>query len=215
MTRDEAVSLIKGRLGRNSLTALDAIIVSEMQFVQATILEGGAVTPWFLEDETDSLVTVAGSRDVAMPSDFIKEREEGAFWRFGTAGDDTTLVELYKGDTVEQLPAVSSTSSVPTQYAMFGTGVKLAPVPNEAYSLRLYYYSTATVLSSDVENAWLKYAPDWLIAETGYIIANEHLQSDKMAAKFLAQIQAARRRIIQRDTAIREANRTRAKGDYI
>lgn len=215
MTRDEAVALIKGRMGRNANSSLDAIIVSEMQFVQENILEGGAVMPWFLESQSDALVTVADTRTVAMPSDFIRERDEGAFWRFGTAGDDTTLVELFKSDSSDlQDIYASADNSGPTHYSMLGTSVELYPKPDAVYSLRLNYYATATVLSSNVENAWLKYASDWVIAETGYIIANEHMQSDKMAAKFLSQIQAARARILQRDTAIKEANRDRFKGDY-
>ena len=71
MTRDEAIAIIKGRSGQFNNSAIDADIVTEMKHVQDTILEGGDVKPWFLITKDDTVVSVADTREIAWPSDFL------------------------------------------------------------------------------------------------------------------------------------------------
>ena len=212
MDRDSAVALLKLRLGNNALASLDALIVTEMQFVQRTILEQGPFKPWFLE--TNGLVTsVASTRAASLPSDFIKEVDEQAFWRYGTYPDELSLVEMEKGDADNLSYLYGEESKAPTTYTLYGEGsVELYPLPDDAYTFKLYYYAHDTVLSSNIENNWLKHAPDLLIAETGIIIAEQYIQSPEMGATFEKAKQRAERRLVSHDTARKEANHDRVRG---
>lgn len=211
MLFETAVSILKLRLGNNTLATLDDLIKAEMQIAQETILEGGDFLPWFLWKEDDTLVTVASTRALTLPTDFLLEADEGALYRFETAGDDTTLVEMKK-EEYDVLIGTYNTEATPTHYAMIGESFSMFPKPDTIYTMRLHYYGTATALTTGQENSWLKYASDWLIAETGLIIAGQYLQSEKMVQLFAGQAAKARERVMTRHTAMMEANMIHVMG---
>ena len=214
MTRDEAVALIKLRMGNNNLASLDALIVAEMKHVQDTLLEGAAFLPWFLEKTDDTVVTVADSRLVSFPTGFLREVPEQAIWLFGTAGDETTLTELAKGDADELNYLYGDETGSPKAYALFGESqFQLWPRPDAVYTLRVVYYGRDDVLSTDVTNKWLTWASDLVMAHVGNIVSTQYLQNPKQAAIYLKQVQAALTRLAQQHTARDEANRERRRGD--
>lgn len=212
MIRDEAVDLLMGRLGNRTHAPTQQNIIDEMVFVQETILEGDATLLWFLLTESATTQTVADEERVNVPVDFLMEWEEGALYITTDAGDVVNLVK----DDWDRIKERITGSGQPEYYAIGGEYFLLRKVPDKAYTLQMRYYAKQTSLAGtygeaagsggNVENRWLKYAADWLIAETGLIIANQYLQSEKMAQLFVAQQQKAKARLIAKDTAMKETN---------
>jgi hypothetical protein len=189
MLRDEAVSLIALQLGNR--TDLNTTIVQVMQLVQDTELEQtGVMLPWFLLSE-DSTTTIApGVRRVALPNDFILEDED---WGLGRENDNGDVVWLEKCDYDVLLQKFRECAGPLQAYSINGGYYYLFPVNNDAAEvLHMRYYAKAeSVADSNIENAWLKHAPDALIAFTGYYLAARVLQNMELASIFQAAKQAA------------------------
>lgn len=215
MTRDEAVALLKGRLKRVSDTTLDASILAEMKFVQSQLLEGADVLPWFLLSQNLSAVTVVDEERIIVPGTgsrpFLREFEEGALWVQDS--ENNTWNELQKDDYDALFNRFKDESGIPRAYALDGEYFRLLPTPDAVYNLRVKAYLRDTALDSNIENNWLKYAADLVIAETGAIIATNYLRDAEIAAKFLADIPVARNRLMVFDEARKHANRSYQMGD--
>jgi len=210
MLRDEAVDIIADRLGNR--TDLDTRIIAEMQLSQ-TMLEqtwGATDMPWFLLKELGeqaSTSTVAGQERLEVPSDFLREPEGGALWVQDTDG---TWSGLCKHD-IDFLRKHESATGLPRGYALVGKYFRFYPTPDAAYSVRMLYYASDTVLSSNVTNSWLTYAPELLIASTGARIAY-YIQDQQVAQLFLAQREIAFRAVISASIARDSANRQEFMG---
>ncbi|MGW8181543.1 MAG: phage adaptor protein [bacterium] len=216
MLRSAAISIIKSRLGNIQGTDLDNTIVANMQLVQATVLERGQELPWFLEADTNvlgtNLTTVASTETVSLPTDFLRELDEETYCVLRQdATEDSGWAPLQKVQTVASLGRYPGTGE-PIRYALLSGRMYLRYIPDDAYTLRLLYYQAATVLSSDVENAWLLYAPDWMIAETCRQTA-EDLQLQQLIDKFMNDSMLAKKRVMDETTARREAGFMRAMGE--
>lgn len=182
MLRDKAISIIARRLGNR--TDLDADILDEMQLVQES-LEHGDKLPFFLLSEMASTSTTADEERVVLPGDFLKEYEEGALWYY-----DASAAEQWTPLTraaMEELKGAELGTGEPQYYALADNYIRLAPIPDAVYSLKMLYYAEDTVLDTDIENNWLKYAPEWIIAETGARVAT-YIQNDKLVQRFMQDI---------------------------
>jgi len=218
MDRDAAVAIIKDRLKRGASTTIDADIVTEMQFVQENILEGNPWLPWFLLSEFISVDTIADENRIAVPADvsftgndFLREYEEGALWRVdASVGSGKVLLEK---DFYDALDGAYSSTGKPVKYSLDGEYFRLFPTPDGVYTLKTRAYLRAAVLSTNVENSWLKYASDWLISETAAIIAGEYLRDDKAEARQQANATRARNRLMVVDEARKQANLEPNMGD--
>jgi hypothetical protein len=200
MLRSTVVSLIAQRLGNR--TDLDAQIISELQLTQDT-LERADMLPFFLLTEFVATVTVAAEERLKLPDDFLKEYEEGALWYY-----DATSASQWaplKRSSMEQLKGAFTTEGYPQYYALAGNYFRLAPVPDEVYSVKMLYYAQDTVLSTDVENQWLKYCPEWILSETGARMA-AYIQNDKMAATFMQNAQMAKDKFWRYDEGRKHSN---------
>lgn len=177
MTRDEAVTLIKGRLSRRSDSALEEFIILELKQAQI-LLEGKAFLPWFLVSN-DTCKTLTISQDyIGLPPDFLREYDDDAVW---ISGDSTCRKQILKKEDREVL---SGECGKPNRYAIVGNYFYLGPVPDAAYSLRMIYYKQDTVLTENVENKWLKYASAVLIGTAGEVIAKRYVRNDVIAQEF-------------------------------
>ena len=174
MTRDEAVALMQQQLGFR--TDLASTIVTNMKFAQ-TNLESAPTKPWFLISEDSYADTVSGEQRIAIPTDFLEEIDEATL-RY--IPDDLTdgEIDLIKGD-YDQLrkdyqDTTTGTTAVgePEAYALLDGYFRIFPTPDDVYRLKMIYYKQDTVLSSDIENNWLKWAPKLLMGETGAMIAS-------------------------------------------
>ncbi len=210
MIRDTAVDLLMGRLGKRNSTITQQDIINEMVYVQETVLEGDATLMWFLLTESAQTTTTADEERVPLPSDFLMEWEEGAVYITTDAGD---IVEMRKDDW-DRIKDRITGSGQPEYYAIGGDYFFLRKIPDKAYTITMRYYAQQASLAGtygetgggNIENTWLKHAADWLMAETGIIIARQYLQSKEMLELFVGQRQEAKARLIAKDTAIKETN---------
>lgn len=210
MLRDDAIDLVAYRLGNR--TDLDARILAEMKLTQAMLENNwqSSEMPWFLLNELGeqaSTTTVNGQERLEVPEDFLREPEDGALWVQDT---DSRWYGLCKYD-LDYLRKHTSSSGLPRGYALTGKYFRFYPVPDAEYPIRMLYYAADTVLDSNVENNWLKYAPELLIAATGARIAF-YIQNKLVAELFLKQRDTAIQAVINASTARDVANRQEFMG---
>lgn len=201
MLRSAAVSVIANRLGQR--TDLDSQIIAEMQLAQVR-LEHKPELPWFLLKASSALATTATSREVTLPTDFLREDEDGTIWLTTTAG---TLVKLVKDDYDKLLDSTwLDEEGQPSHFALKGGKWYMFPEPQLVYALSTFYYGKATVLSTDIENSWLANAPELLIAETGLRVAR-FLRDPEYVSLFQSDITEATRDLITENEARKQAAR--------
>ena len=182
MTRDEAVAMIKLQLGFRSNQ--DTNIVTCLQLAQ-TQLELQPTKPWFLMSEDSYIRTEADEERIPLPDDFLEEVEDAVFKYVPDDSDGLSdEVDLFKGE-YDQLRKnyknwVNTTtdleSGAPEAYCLMGSYFRIFPLPDDDYLIRMIYYKKDTVLSSNVENGWLKHAPLLLMGKAGQMIAGGPLR---------------------------------------
>lgn len=207
MDRDAAVTLLANRLQRSDLTSR---IITEMQFVQENKLEGAEFLPWFLLSENLTEVTVANEERVAVPATFLREYEAGALWVYDTAS--VKWLELKKDDYDFLANKFPTEVQIPRYYSLDNNYFRLKPVPDIVYTLRIKCYLRDSILSTNIENNWLKNASDWLIAEVGAIMAGQHLRNKKLSEEFKAEATKAKTRVYVTHEARMHANRDYTMG---
>ena len=175
MTRDEAIALIGRRLGYASTTDIEALIIAELKLAQTTLENDPRIArPWFLITSVTDLTTTASTYTVSLPSDFLAEHEEGGLWYYLATSEDNPYKELRKDKLDYCLRYYGSEDAgEPSAYALSGSQLWIFPLPAAAYTLKFQYYASDTELSTNVENDWLKYAPDLLVAEAGLLVAQD------------------------------------------
>lgn len=213
MTGERFLDLLMGRLGGRTEATLRATALLEAQHVQENALEGDAFLPWFLIKQDTSLVLSVGTREVVVPSDFIREVEDDdALVVVDSEGIEHTLEKKSLAE-LRAFWTPEATASVPKNYALVGSNLMIFPLSEKALQLKLRYFAKQALLNDDsVETSWLKYASDLLLARVGYIMSSLHIRDDEKAAEFAGQITAARSRLIAEDQAREEANRSRTMG---
>lgn len=175
MLRDAAVARIKQGLGFKK--NLDNEIILAMQEIQAD-LETSSELPWFLRKKYDpAFITVPSIRTLAVPADFIREWDDDPLTIIWTDGTSTFTQELIKDTPAflklrwpqETLPLTDI--SVPKGYARINDTFYFYPLPSAAYTFDGSYYAKADLLTTNIENAWLKELPYILVARAGLQLA--------------------------------------------
>lgn len=210
MDRDSAIDLLLQRLQRVGDTDVQARILSEMQYVQDYVLEGGEFLPWFLLSENLSVNTTASEERITLPTNFLREYEGGALWVFDPS--ESQYIELKKDDYDFLLNRYPTELEIPKAYALDGFYFRLKPTPDIVYTLRIKCFLKDTVLTSNIENNWLKYAGDWLMAETGARVASFHIRNSKLADEFKSEAATAKNRVFVFNEARKHANRRYVMG---
>ena len=210
MDRSAALTIIKNRLGNIQGTAHDSLIVTNMQLVQETVMEGGDFKPWFLRSLDQALVTITDTRDVATPTGFLEEIESSvSMWYLDSDG---AYNEVEKEDFFDLRDLYGVTEGSPKKYALSNESFQIFPLPDAVYNLRLDAYVRDTALTTNIENNWLKYGADWVIAETARQTAMD-LQYQKLGQNFEQDSAKARARLYVQHVSREEAGRTRKMGD--
>lgn len=216
MQRDTAVDLLMGRLGRRTTSSLKDEIINEMVFMQENLLEGGKFLPWFLITSDDTLTSTSGDETITLPTDFIREWEDGGLLR--ETGDSDEPYKAITRDDYDIIKIKYPGSGTPKYYDRTETELLLRPTPDDTYTFKLWYYAKDASLAgtyggtgSTTENGWLEHASDVLIAMTGVVVMRQYLNGD--ASKFVEQVAIAWDRLYARDTEWREANKERFMGD--
>lgn len=177
MVRDDAVATIAQRLGNR--TDLNNRILNELRLAQ-NVLEGREPRPWFLQ----KLVKVTAEPDddmVSLTSDFLIEAEEGGIVPIV---DGERKTELWKGDYEELAAAYPGTCDIPKAYAIVSSRLVFFPKFTETFQYMFLYYGRANQLAQNVENVWLREAPELMVSLTASRMAGLHLQSPRLAEKF-------------------------------
>jgi hypothetical protein len=196
MLRDDAAAIMQTMLGFRTDQA--ANIVTMLQFAQ-TLLETGVPKPWFLLSEDSLVQTTAGDERVEVPQDFLAEHDTLPF-RFRPASYPTEDETQLRKDDYEILkknfaPSTITPGSqqIPQAYAKVGNYFRIFPLPDTNYMLRLIYYAKDQVLTTNIENQWLKVVPDLIMGKAGRFLCTglrdagaktefERMESDGMAS---------------------------------
>lgn len=216
MTRDEAVTEIKQLASFRQGTTDDAVIRTYLQRVQEFYENGPVLAelPWFLRSDRSDRSTTAGEERVPIPADFLREAEPSALY-FVPADTDKPEVELRKDDTDflrNKYPRAET--GEPKEYSLDGKYFRLFPTPDAIYTLRMVYYKQATVLTSNIENDWLKYAPWLLIGRAGRLWSTA--LRDLTGAKAFGEIEGeALKTLSDESEARKHANRRYQMGGVI
>jgi len=166
MNRDDAVGRIQRVLGFRGDRSTE--IIDALQDAQID-LELRRPLPWFLKTEVAAEDTVANEERVALPTDFLEEWDDDALWYFDSAADDEdkwTLLQKEDLQTLRSDPDLAG-SDKPLFYAYDGLYFRIFPTPDAIYPLRMIYFQQDTLLTSNIENLWLKNIPTLIIGEAG------------------------------------------------
>jgi hypothetical protein len=169
MLRDDARQRVQNTLGFRTDRADE--IVDALRDAQVN-LEQEPVLPWFLKTEVTSQSTTDGEERVVIPPNFLRENDEDALWYFNASATDPAneWTPLAK-DELEILRETHPGSGSPLAYHLDDLYFRIFPTPDAAYLLKIIHYKEAAVLTSNIENDWLKYFPYLMIGEAGRLIA--------------------------------------------
>lgn len=198
MLRSEAVAEIQRILGFRLDNSSD--IIEELKRSQE-FLES-SLRPWFLLKERQPLTATANQQTVALPSDFIGPAREPADDLF-LQEDDGSLTAL---ERVFQSEISGIETAKPECYALRVSDILLYPIPDQNYNLLYTYFAKDSVLDTDIENKWLKYAPYVLIGEAGKRIASA-LRSDSAFQVFAQMLSDAAIALRQREDELYAVHR--------
>lgn len=202
-----ALTLLKRRLGRYTAnpTELDDFLFDELKATQQR-LESEATLPWFLQTRNSALQTTTNRAHVTLPYNWLRLREE---WdlpvQLQKADGTWAALGVYSYDQLWE--NTSSTAGFPTAAAIDGLQLILGPKPDRVYQLQLAYYKKEPELTIGgiVSNAWLKYAFDLMVAETGLIVAQNYLGNTEAVQLFAAMAERARRSLEHTNVAVEVA----------
>ncbi len=205
MNGEEVVALVKRRMARfGSSTSLDADVVIELNQAQKR-LELNPFLPWFLLSERSTISTVEAEARIIVPTDMIREYEEGTLWVLDAQGGEHELTKNL-WDELKNDSRFDGTGR-PKRYATVGLYFRLRPIPDAIYTLRMIYYKAQSVIVQDgTTNQWLTWGTDLLVAEAGFILATSYTQNDKSAKMFRDMIPAEMTRLMIADEARKHAN---------
>lgn len=191
MLRSEAITIIKRGLGFRQTQ--DAAIIAALKQAQRDLELGRTLPDWLLV--YDAPITVVGNvATAALPERFLRFHEEYQMYYLNSDGKPVGLPvrrpeEAYDAyGTQEHAPPV-----YPSVVVLRGDGmVTFVPVPTVSFTARLTYYRGAEVLDSELENAWLKRAANYLIGLAGTMVAGD-LRDAGAQQKFASMAQIGQR----------------------
>lgn len=211
MTRDEAVAHIKMQLGFRANQ--DSNIVSMLQLAQLQ-LELQPTKPWFLVSEDSYKRLTADEQRLVLPTDFLQEHEDGCLYYVPDDADGPDDHVMLVKDDYDVLKAEykDTASGAPEAYALIGSYFRVFPIPDDTYLIRMVYYKKDTVLSSNVENGWLKYAPLVLMGKAGQMIAGGPLRDMEAVKVFQSWEQQGSLSLFGQQVARETTNHVRQMG---
>lgn len=196
-----AMKLLKQRLGRftSGPSNLEDFMLDEIQAAQLR-LEDGPELPWFMKTRSTGFQTFPGSEVVNLPPNFIRLRDEfdvpvqievDGEWR-------RLLVHSY-----DQVWENLSGTGTPMAVAVDGPTLTLHPVPDKVYRLKIGYYKKEFLPDPDsvVNNGWLEWAMDLLIAEAGWMLATNYMKNPEAAQTFMQWAIRAKERLFEQSVA--------------
>jgi hypothetical protein len=178
VTRSEAVIRINDGLGfRPSGHSLEPKIILRLQEAQRD-LEKGKTLPRFLIQENQTLTLLADTHSVLLPTGFIRESDDNRLHFFNQSSDIAQYLKpkRYSDAVVSNLREQGPVG--PSIYVIRNQTIDFITLADVDYVLSWDYYKADAVLQTDVENAWLREASEWLIGEAGYRMAKDLRDAD-------------------------------------
>ena len=214
MTRDEARDRILERLGKRSVDEYGQAIFYEMDDVQKYELEQDVtLLPWFMITESSSAEFTVNEERLEIPTDFLLEHEDSRLQVYNSTSQKWVPMLKDDWDTIVA-KYDDSDPGQPAMYALVNQYFRVRPVPDFAYPVKFLYYAAQELpAQSNVENVWLQYAADLLLARVGERMASRHLQDMELATKFAAEALVARDRLWRQNEARMHAGRDYQMGD--
>lgn len=217
MTLSEAITFIQEGLGFRTDKA--DMIKRRIQIAQNE-LENGDISPWFLLSHV-ILPSMDGWNDRAvLPAGYLglPEEEASGAWLVPESGtdpgklvrDDWEIIAAARAAGDGEICLFDIVYEEDSGYVMMvGPGI-----PDEAWTVAIKYYSSAKELTDDGDtNAWLEFAPEYLLGLAGKKTAMT-LRDKEGIAYFQGIQQEARAMLIAADIRHRE-NSSRDTQRYV
>ena len=164
MLRDVAVARVKQLLGFQK--NLDDEIVQAFMEVQEQ-LEQEAELPFFLRKSYNNLATVEDVREVNFPTDFIREEDSDQMFVTDSGGTKQPVVKDERGFLRIRYPGKGLPKGYSTEVDVF----HFYPIPDAVYALNGTYFAKALLLDTNIQNRWLKFLPEIIIARGGIMLS--------------------------------------------
>ena len=202
MTMDEAIAWIQRQLGFRRALASE-IQISLQQAIVRIELDATLVRPRFLLQEYSDVgfVTVADTREVAIPTGYLQEAElSGGLYIYDSTEDDP-YIELTKAEPAYVRGAFTETEQ-PTHYAIQGSNLIFGGIPDDAYELRWFaYFKDNSAITGGETNLWLTHRPFLIIGEAGVHIASA---SRSPSLDYFSQLLKAERQALEATVVVDE-----------
>jgi hypothetical protein len=202
MTNAELIEQLMSRLGQRRSTRVREDLVTEVTSAIED-LEVEPFVPWFLES-TATLAFSEGLTFVDLPADFSIERESTRPY-YVLEGTTYYLTKMVSG----AIFGYTTSNTAPQRYSIIGNEIHIRPVADQDYTIYLPYYAKTNASGFDdnanqISNVWLLEAKEWVANKALAIVAGQHLQNERLEAKFLALEMRHKRQIYSKHIA-REA----------
>lgn len=181
MLRDVAVQRISDGLGFwPAGHSKEATIILRMQEAQRD-LERGKTLPRFLLQVDQTLNLLAGGFSVSLPAGFLRDSDESPIHYFDDDAFPVYLARKYFIEVDKNFQTALGDTAAPTTYAIRGADIQFDSYADQAYTLYWSFYKAADLLTSNIENAWLANAPEWLIGFAGKRMAADVRDADAVS----------------------------------
>lgn len=182
MNRSTAIERINDGLGfMSSGNAMEPKIILRLKEAQRD-LEKGKTLPKFLIEEDSPLTLLTGEHSVAKPSDFLRVDDEVQIHYIPDGYEvPIFLRKRFYNDAVAANIREQNDPVAPSIYVLRQSTIDFVTTADTDYTLYWNYYKAAEVLDTDIENAWLEHAPEWLIGEAGLRIASDARDAEAVA----------------------------------
>ncbi len=152
MTNAEMFDLIMKRLGNRTAPTLRATVVTELN-EKIRFLDQADEPAWF-QEEVWTVNTTANEPTLALPSDYIRDNDEGEpEIHNGTSWDGIVKV----GYNLLRQRTANAQAAVPEGFALYGEKVYFGPTPDSTYGFRLPYFKRTEAVAdnnSAITNKW-------------------------------------------------------------
>jgi hypothetical protein len=169
MLRSEAITIIKRGLGFRQTQ--DAAIIAALKQAQRDA-ELGQTLPNFLLAFDQPIVVTADDPIVALPNGFIRFADDYVPYYVNS---DLVIVTLPRRHNLEAKDAYLTSNADYPQVFVQQTKTRgyLVPTPKTSFTIYVTAYKAADVLDSEMENAWLANAPNYLVGMAGVHVAGD------------------------------------------
>jgi len=209
MLREVAIKRITDGLGfRTDLATEAALRLQEAQ----RDMEMGKTLPWFLIEEDAELTLTEGVATVAIEEDFIREVDWQPMRYTDPSDPDFKPKKVGKRTFEDAQEAYGEHSAgAPQVYVLRSLTYQVFPIPDQEYTLIHSFYKKAALLTSNIENVWLKHAPEVLIGNAGVRLAMD-LRDVEAVEIFKSMGNSAWQSLFNETIAREEANRRQRVG---